>query len=509
MVKAAAGGGGKGMRIAHDDPSLIEGLERARSEARSSFGDDRVFLEKYVEQPRHIEIQVLGDKHGHVIHLGERECSIQRRHQKVIEEAPSPFLDEATRQAMGAQAVALAEAVGYHSAGTVEFIVDADRNFYFLEMNTRLQVEHPVTELVTGLDLVEWMIRIADGERLTLRQEDVRLEGWAVEARVYAEDPSRGFLPSTGRLRRYVEPRGEGIRVDAGVAEGLNVSMFYDPMIAKLCAFADDRTTAATRLADALDAYVIRGLSHNIAFLTALVTHPRFLEGRLTTNFIAEEYGDRFQGTELPAEAKEDLAAVALAMRGVEARRAIAGSGKLHGWKPAHVADWLVTLNDEPFSLTLGDSDAGAPVIVSGRGRLRVWLDWKPGRLIASARVDDRSLLVQVDRRPEGYLLTHRGAQIEAVIRTRKAAEYAMRMPKKVPPDLSKMLVSPMPGLIVSVAAEVGQEVKAGQELCVLEAMKMENVLRAERDAVVETLEVKPRDTVAADQVLMTFRSAA
>jgi propionyl-CoA carboxylase alpha chain len=509
MVKAAAGGGGKGMRIAHDDPSLIEGLERARSEARSSFGDDRVFLEKYVEQPRHIEIQVLGDKHGHVIHLGERECSIQRRHQKVIEEAPSPFLDEATRQAMGAQAVALAEAVGYHSAGTVEFIVDAHRNFYFLEMNTRLQVEHPVTELVTGLDLVEWMIRIADGERLTLRQEDVRLEGWAVEARVYAEDPSRGFLPSTGRLRRYVEPRGEGIRVDAGVAEGLNVSMFYDPMIAKLCAFADDRTTAATRLADALDAYVIRGLSHNIAFLTALVTHPRFLEGRLTTNFIAEEYGDRFQGTELPAEAKEDLAAVALAMRGVEARRAIAGSGKLHGWKPAHVADWLVTLNDEPFSLTLGDSDAGAPVIVSGRGRLRVWLDWKPGRLIASARVDDRSLLVQVDRRREGYLLTHRGAQIEAVIRTRKAAEYAMRMPKKVPPDLSKMLVSPMPGLIVSVAAEVGQEVKAGQELCVLEAMKMENVLRAERDAVVETLEVKPRDTVAADQVLMTFRSAA
>ncbi len=509
MVKAAAGGGGKGMRIAHDDPSLIEGLERARSEARSSFGDDRVFLEKYVEQPRHIEIQVLGDKHGHVIHLGERECSIQRRHQKVIEEAPSPFLDEATRQAMGAQAVALAEAVGYHSAGTVEFIVDAHRNFYFLEMNTRLQVEHPVTELVTGLDLVEWMIRIADGERLTLRQEDVRLEGWAVEARVYAEDPSRGFLPSTGRLRRYVEPRGEGIRVDAGVAEGLNVSMFYDPMIAKLCAFADDRTTAAARLADALDAYVIRGLSHNIAFLTSLVTHPRFLEGRLTTNFIAEEYGDRFQGTELPAEAKEDLAAVALAMRGVEARRAMAGSGKLHGWAPAHVADWLVTLNDEPFSLTLEDSDAAAPVIVTDRGRLRVRLDWKLGRLMASARVDDRSLLVQVDRRPEGYLLTHRGAQIEAVIRTRKAAEYAARMPKKVPPDLSKMLVSPMPGLIVSVAVDVGQEVKAGQELCVLEAMKMENVLRAERDAVVETLEVKPRDTVAADQVLMTFRSAA
>ncbi|HEX2529617.1 MAG TPA: biotin/lipoyl-containing protein, partial [Geminicoccus sp.] len=486
-----------------------EGLERARSEARSSFGDDRVFLEKYVEQPRHIEVQVLGDRHGHVIHLGERECSIQRRHQKVIEEAPSPFLDEATRQAMGDQAVALARAVGYHSAGTVEFIVDAHRNFYFLEMNTRLQVEHPVTELVTGLDLVEWMIRIAWGERLTLQQKDVSLSGWAVEARVYAEDPSRGFLPSTGRLRRYVAPVGEGIRVDAGVAEGLDVSMFYDPMIAKLCAYADDRATAAARLADALDAYVIRGLSHNIAFLTSLITHPRFLEGRLTTNFIAEEYGERFEGTVLSHRVKEDLAALALAMRTVEADRAMAGSGKLPGWKPVHVAEWLVTLDEEPFDLVLEATGSAAPRVTVNRRAVSVKLDWSPGRFIASAEIDGRRLLVQVDRRPEGYLLTHRGAQVMALIRTRKAAEYAARMPKKQPPDLSKFLVSPMPGLIVSVAVEAGQEVKAGQELCVLEAMKMENVLRAERDAVVETIKVKAGDAVAADQVLMTFGSTA
>ncbi|WP_027134812.1 acetyl-CoA carboxylase biotin carboxylase subunit [Geminicoccus roseus] len=507
MVKAAAGGGGKGMRIAHDDPSLTEGLERARSEARSSFGDDRVFLEKYIEQPRHIEIQVLGDRHGHVIHLGERECSIQRRHQKVIEEAPSPFLDEATRQAMGAQAVALAEAVGYHSAGTVEFIVDAQRNFYFLEMNTRLQVEHPVTELVTGQDLVEWMIRIADGERLTLRQEDVTLSGWAIEARVYAEDPSRGFLPSTGRLRRYQAPEGKGIRVDTGVAEGLDVSMFYDPMIAKLCAYAPDRTMAAERLADALDAYVIRGLSHNIAFLTSLITHPRFLEGRLTTNFIAEEYGERFEGCALAAEAKEELAAVALAMRVVEAERAMAGSGKMHGWIPPHVASWLVTLDDEPFDLTIEPGAGSSPVIMVGTRPVPLQLDWKPGRLLARVEIGGRVRLVQVDRRAEGYLLTHRGAQVTAVIRTRKAAEYAARMPKKIPPDLSRFLVSPMPGLIVSVAVELGQEVKAGQELCVLEAMKMENVLRAERDGIIETLDAKPGDAVAADQVLMTFGS--
>jgi propionyl-CoA carboxylase alpha chain len=310
------------MRIAGDDQELIDGLERARSEARSSFGDDRVFIEKYVALPRHIEIQVLGDRHGNVVYLGERECSIQRRHQKVIEEAPSPFLDEATRRAMGEQAVALARAVGYHSAGTVEFIVDKDRNFYFLEMNTRLQVEHPVTELVTGVDLVELMIRVAAGERLPFTQEDVKLEGWAIEARVYAEDPKRGFLPSTGRLVRYREPTGQGVRVDSGVVEGGEVSMFYDPMIAKLCAHGSDRAAATRRLARALDGFVIRGLGHNVPFLGAVLANPRFAEGRLTTNFIAEEYGERFSGFELPERRRHELAALATVMKVREAQRA-------------------------------------------------------------------------------------------------------------------------------------------------------------------------------------------
>src|SRR5919202_227026 len=315
MIKAAAGGGGKGMRVARGEGELLECLERASSEARSSFGDDRVFLEKYVEEPRHIEIQVLGDKHGNLVYLGERECSIQRRHQKVIEEAPSPFLDEATRRAMGEQSIALARAVGYHSAGTVEFIVDKDRNFYFLEMNTRLQVEHPVTELITGIDLVEQMIRLAAGDRLPLGQEDVRLNGWAIEARVYAEDPRRGFLPSTGRLVRYEEPEGEGVRVDSGVCEGGEVSLFYDPMIAKLGAWGEDRATATRRLRDALDAFVIRGPGHNIPFLAAVLANPRFAEGRLSTGFIAEEYGERLRGGELAESRKHELAAVAVAMR--------------------------------------------------------------------------------------------------------------------------------------------------------------------------------------------------
>ena len=503
MVKAAAGGGGKGMRIARDDASLVEGLERSRSEARSSFGDDRVFLEKYIEQPRHIEIQVLGDRHGNVIHLGERECSIQRRHQKVIEEAPSPFLDDATRQAMGEQAKALARAVGYHSAGTVEFIVDAERNFYFLEMNTRLQVEHPVTELVTGLDLVEWMIRIAAGEELTLVQDDVRLEGWAIEARVYAEDPSRGFLPSTGRLRRYLEPAGEGIRVDSGVAEGLEVSMFYDPMISKLCAFDADRAGAAARLADALNAYVIRGLSHNIAFLTSLVTHPRFLAGRLTTNFIAEEYGERFEGIVPDDATRRKLACVALGLRLVEEHRAQEGSGKLPGWRPFRMPDWVVTLDGEAFTASVNEN--GALDIRIGEHTALVEIDWTPRDLLASATIDGEAMLVQVDRCPEGYALTWRGAQLRAIVRTSQAAAYVARMPAKVAPDMSKFLLSPMPGLIVSISVEAGQEIKAGQELCVLEAMKMENVLRAEHDGVVQAVKVEPRDTVSADQVLMTF----
>jgi propionyl-CoA carboxylase alpha chain len=501
MVKASAGGGGKGMRIAHGEADLLEGLERARSEARSSFGDDRVFIEKYVVEPRHIEIQVLGDRHGAVVHLGERECSIQRRHQKVIEEAPSPFLDEATRAAMGAQAVALAKAVGYHSAGTVEFIVDRDRNFYFLEMNTRLQVEHPVTELVTGLDLVELMLRVAAGEPLPFGQEDVRLEGWAVEARVYAEDPRRGFLPSTGRLVRYREPAGEGVRVDSGVTEGGEVSLFYDPMIAKLCGSGPDRAVATARLRQALDAFVIRGPGHNIPFLASVLARPRFAEGRLTTGFIAEEYGERFQGEPLPEGALRDLAAVAVAMRAREEARAASVSGRMPGWTYRPTAAWFVELDGRTFEATV----EGSAVSVGDAPASRVELDWRSGELLVRARVDGRPVVLQADPVPEGWRLTHGGACAQAPAAPRRAAEYAARMPRKVPPDTSRLVRSPMPGLILAVAVAPGQEVKLGQELCVLEAMKMENVLRAERDGTVAEVSVAPRDTVAADQVLLTF----
>ncbi|MFO1039501.1 MAG: acetyl/propionyl/methylcrotonyl-CoA carboxylase subunit alpha [Geminicoccaceae bacterium] len=506
MVKASAGGGGKGMRIAHDERELVEGLERARSEARSSFGDDRVFIEKFVTEPRHIEIQVLGDKHGNVLHLGERECSIQRRHQKVLEEAPSPFVDAATRRAMGEQAVSLAKAVGYHSAGTVEFIVDRDRNFYFLEMNTRLQVEHPVTELVTGLDLVELMLRVAAGEKLPFTQSEVKLDGWAIEARVYAEDPRRGFLPSTGRLVRYVEPAGEGVRVDSGVKEGGEVSLFYDPMIAKVCGFGPDRAAATRRLARALDGYLIRGLSHNITFLSSVLAHPRFQEGRLSTGFIAEEYGDRFEDRELAPLKRQELAALAASMQSMEEERAAQISGRTAGWVFTPSDEWSVQLGREmlPVRVVSRGPNGGMTVEVAGH-RLHVTLDWQPGKRLVEATIDGRHLVVQADPVSEGYRLTHGGAEIPALVRTSKAAEYAARMPVKPKPDLSKLVTSPMPGLIVSVAVEPGQDVKMGQELCILEAMKMENVLRAERDGVVQEVRIKARDTVAADQVLVTL----
>jgi propionyl-CoA carboxylase alpha chain len=504
MVKASAGGGGKGMRIAHDDQELLDGLERARSEARSSFGDDRCFIEKYVVEPRHIEIQVLGDRQGNIVYLGERECSIQRRHQKVIEEAPSPFLDEATRRAMGEQAVALARAVGYHSAGTVEFIVDRDRNFYFLEMNTRLQVEHPVTELVTGVDLVELMIKVAAGEPLPFRQSDVELNGWAIEARVYAEDPRRGFLPSIGRLVNYREPAGEGIRVDSGIVEGGEVSMYYDPMIAKLCAFGPDRATAAARLARALDGYLVRGVGHNIPFLSAVLANPRFAAGRLSTNFIAEEYGERFQGRELDEATRRDLAAVAVAMRVRETARAAEIGGRMRTWRYRPVTEWSVKLGEELLDVDLDFHGDGAGEAVAGR-KLHVAVEWQPGHKLARATIDGRFLVVQVDPLLEGYLLSHGGAELKALLRTRRAAEYAARMPPKIPPDTSRLVKSPMPGLIVSVAVASGQEVKLGQELLILEAMKMENVLRAERDGTVAEVRIAPRDTVAADQVLLTF----
>jgi propionyl-CoA carboxylase alpha chain len=502
MIKAAAGGGGKGMRIATRPSELREGLERARSEARSSFGDDRVFLEKLIAEPRHIEIQVLADQHGNVIHLGERECSIQRRHQKVIEEAPSPLLDDATRAAMGAQAVALARAVGYQSAGTVEFIVDAGRNFYFLEMNTRLQVEHPVTELITGLDLVEQMLRVAAGEPLALTQDDVRLHGWAIEARVYAEDPARGFLPSSGRLRRYVEPAGEGVRVDAGVVEGSDVAMFYDPMIAKVCAHGPDRAAAIARLRAALDGLYIRGPSHNVGFLAAVLRRQRFAEGRLSTDFIAEQFGERFVGEPLDDRSCLELAAAAVALRLGEAHRAGAISGRMA--QAPVPRDWVVRLDTHEIALHAERDGDAVSVTIDGRQH-RVRHDWRPGLALAHVAIDDRTITLQVDRCPEGYRLARGGSEALVLVRTRKAAEFAARIPAKTPPDTSKFLLSPMPGLIVSIPVRAGEPVKAGQELLVLEAMKMENVLRAERDAVVEAIEVEPGATVAADQVLMAF----
>jgi propionyl-CoA carboxylase alpha chain len=504
MVKAAAGGGGKGMRVAIDERDLLDGLKRAQSEARSSFGDDRVFLEKFIAEPRHIEIQVLGDRHGKVIHLGERECSIQRRHQKVIEEAPSPFLDARTRRAMGEQAVLLARAVDYHSAGTVEFIVDARRNFYFLEMNTRLQVEHPVTELVTGLDLVEQMIRIAAGEPLGLAQSNVRLDGWALEARVYAEDPGRGFLPSVGRIRRYLEPSGEGIRVDSGVVEGSEVTLFYDPMIAKVCAQGKDRATAIARLSDALDAFYIRGPGHNVAFLTALLNHRRFREGKLSTGFIAAEFGERFGGVAPSEASRSGLAAVAVGLRLIQAERDAAISGQLPGRCPKPAVDWVVRLGHEDVPVHAERAVDGFAMRI-GDAHLELALDWRPGLRLARARLGGREIVIQVDPCPEGFLLRHGGLEIQALVRTREAAEFAARIPPKAPPDTSRFVLSPMPGLIVSITVQQGEPVKIGQEVVVLEAMKMENVLRAERDGVVEEIRVEPGATVAADQVLIAF----
>jgi propionyl-CoA carboxylase alpha chain len=504
MIKAAAGGGGKGMRVALDERDLADGVARAQSEARSSFGDDRMFLEKYIREPRHIEIQILADRHGNVVSLGERECSIQRRHQKVIEEAPSPLLDDATREAMGEQAKALARAVDYHSAGTVEFIADAERNFYFLEMNTRLQVEHPVTELITGLDLVEQMIRIAAGEPLAFNQAEVACTGWAVEARVYAEDPARGFLPSIGRLIYYIEPEGPGIRVDSGVVEGTEVSMFYDPLIAKVCAHGADRAEAIARLGDALDGFAIRGPSHNIAFLTAIMNHRRFKAGALSTDFIAAEFGDRFEGLAPSGATRAALAAVAVGLRRIEMARAAEISGRLPNWTPRMPDQWVVRLGDENLAVRTEVNGDELAVEVEGT-RLKMALDWQPGRLLARVRFGRRAATVQVDPCSEGYRLSHGGVRVQALVRTREAAEYAARIPQKAPPDTSKFVLSPMPGLIVSIAVDRGEPVKAGQELLILEAMKMENVLRAERDGVVEEVRVTPGASVAADEVLIAF----
>ena len=514
MIKATAGGGGKGMRIAHDDEEARDGFRSAQNEARSSFGDDRVFIEKFIEEPRHIEIQVLADGHGNTLHLGERECSIQRRHQKVIEEAPSPFLDEATRNAMGAQAVALAEAVDYRSAGTVEFIVDKDRNFYFLEMNTRIQVEHPVTELITGLDLVEWMIRIAAGEALTFTQEAVRLDGWAVEARVYAEDPQRGFLPSIGRLARYREPTADSlaashrkcqVRVDTGVTEGSEISVYYDPMIAKLVTHGPTREAAIAALCTALDDFYVRGIKHNMAFLNAVLMHERFQQGRLTTNFIAEVFPDGFHGQTLAPDVTERLIAVATILQSLTARHAASISGHLPGHRYTPGPDWVVVIGGESHACHITQVDEGYLVARGDGEMVNVALNWAPGQSLLRAVVDDNRLTIQVDRKGPGWQFTHAGAVVDVQVFRPGDAELAARMPHKAPPDLSKFLLSPMPGLLVSVAVGAGQEVKAGEELAVVEAMKMENILRAERDGVVAQVHAAQGDSLAVDQAILEF----
>jgi propionyl-CoA carboxylase alpha chain len=504
MIKASAGGGGKGMRIARDDAETREGFRAAQSEAKTSFADDRVFLEKYIEEPRHIEIQVLGDAHGTVIHLGERECSIQRRHQKVVEEAPSPFLDAATREAMGAQAVALAKAVNYRSAGTVEFIVDRNRNFYFLEMNTRLQVEHPVTECVTGLDLVELMIRVAAGEKLPLSQADVRLDGWAIETRVYAEDPIRGFLPSTGRLVRYREPAGPGVRIDSGVFEGAEIAMYYDPMIAKLVTSAPSRDAAIDRMRGALDAFVIRGVAHNIAFLAAVVATPRFHSGVLSTNFIAEEFPNGFTGSDLAEDAMAPLIAAATAVRRVIAEREASISGQLPGHGAVVGADWVVCIGETRHTATIMPAGDGYDVELAG-GSHRVALDWRPGDLAFHATVDGCSMVFQIDHEGSGFRLVHGGVAVSLRVLPPRVAALLDLMPVKAPPDLSRFLLSPMPGLLVALAVSEGQEVRQGEALATIEAMKMENVLRAERDGTVAAIRAKIGDSLAVDATILEF----
>ena len=512
MIKASAGGGGKGMRIAWSEDEVAEGVRAARSEARSSFGDDRVFIERYIVNPRHIEIQVLGDRHGNVVHLGERECSIQRRNQKIIEEAPSPAVDPALRARMGAEAVALAKAVDYDSAGTVEFIMGEDRQFYFLEMNTRLQVEHPVTEFVTGLDLVEQMIRAAAGEPLGFAQDDVRLDGWAIESRLYAEDPSRNFMPSIGRLNRY-RPPAEGrngstaVRIDAGVGEDSEISVYFDPLIAKLVTYGPDRAAAVEAMAGALDRFVIDGIAHNQNFLAAIMANRRWRDGRLSTGFVAEEFPDGFAAATPDADTLGRLAMVALA---VELRRRHTFStlaGRLNGEGAAWRADWVVAIGGERIALRAEPPQAPNAIRLA-RGVAELVLvasDWRPGDALWSGEIDGRATVVQMRQTNGAVHLSTRGVAASARVMTPRVAELDALMPPKTRKNSWKQLRCPMPGLVIAIDAVVGQEVRAGEILAVVEAMKMENVLRAERDATVKSITVKPGDTLAVDAVIMEF----
>ena len=491
------------MRIAHNDDECRDGFERAANEARSSFGDDRIFVEKFIEEPRHIEIQIMADSHGNVVYLNERECSLQRRHQKVIEEAPSPFIDPATRRQMGAQAVALARAVDYQSAGTVEFIVDSEKNFYFLEMNTRLQVEHPVTELITGIDLVELMIRVASGEKLPVSQDDIGIEGWAIESRVYAEDPFRNFLPSIGRLVFYRPPaENEHVRVDTGVFEGGEVSMFYDPMIAKLVTYGETRQEASAQMRAALDQFIIKGVSSNISFLSALMVHPRFVNGQMSTNMIGEDYPDGFHPADVPHEDPSITISVAASMMRSYRDRAARIDGQLRGHERKVPDRWVVLMNNEYHEVTIVPAAGGYDVNYGGK-TYAVRSDWEFGQPLFNGTINGEEIHVQVERRQQVYRLSHGGSQADVRVLTPRAAELMKYMPVKEPPDMSGFLLSPMPGLLVSLAVKEGDEVRAGEELAVLEAMKMENTLYAERDGVVKKINFEPGASLAVDDKIM------
>ena len=511
MIKASAGGGGKGMRIAWNDQEAAEGFQSSKNEAAASFGDDRIFIEKFVTQPRHIEIQVLADKHGNYVYLNERECSIQRRNQKVIEEAPSPFLDAATRKAMGEQACALARAVGYTSAGTVEFIVDGNRNFYFLEMNTRLQVEHPVTELITGIDLVEQMIRVANGEPLPFKQDDIKINGWAMESRLYAEDPYRNFLPSIGRLTRYRPPvegstLGGGIvRNDTGVYEGGEISMYYDPMIAKLCTWGPSRAEAIEEMRLALDTFEVEGIGHNLPFCSAVMDHPRFISGNITTAFIAEEYPDGFNGAVLEAETIARVAASAAAMNRVAEIRRTKISGTLDNHERRVGDDWVVTLQGVEHVVRIAADHEGSTVHFADGTARRVTSDWTPGQPLARLMVDGKPLVMKVGKISGGFRLRLRGADLKVHVRTPRQAELAKLMLEKLPPDTSKFLLCPMPGLVTRLMVEVGQEVQEGQALATVEAMKMENVLKAEKKGVVKAIKASAGASLKVDDVILEF----
>jgi propionyl-CoA carboxylase alpha chain len=503
MIKASAGGGGKGIRVAWNRRDVEEGFPAVRAEAKASFGDDRIFIEKFIESPRHVEIQVLGDKHGHVVHLFERECSIQRRNQKVVEEAPSPLLDAKTRKAMGDQAVALAKAVGYDSAGTVEFVAGQDRSFFFLEMNTRLQVEHPVTELITGVDLVEQMIRVAAGETLPFGQADLKIDGWAIESRIYAEDPYRGFLPSIGRLVRYAPPP-EGptgsaiVRNDAGVREGDEISMFYDPMIAKLSTWAKTRDGAIDAMGEALESFHIEGLGQNVPFLAAVMDQARFRSGKLSTNYIKDEFPEGFHGLAPTPLQADVMAAAACAMHRIQTARS---------W-PALVRDeWVVVLRGARRRVRLANGGNAFDVTFVDEGRsLRLEdVDWRPGRPMFKGVLDGRAFTAQVRPAAEGFVIRHRAAQAHVLVLSPRSAELHEKLPPRQAADTSKIIASPMPGLVVSIDVAVGQEVKSGEVVAVIEAMKMQNIIRAERDGQVKAVNAKAGDSVAADEVLVEF----